>query len=114
MFLKFLLKTFDFCPFSAVSFCSFQQTEWQDKSVYMYFGFEGCISVLFASVPDLCILLTSMSFVHMFIQFTNSTKFLFTGPDISSVRVFASGAVGHGFESRPRHTKDVIMVLAAP
>ena len=86
--------------------------EWQDKSVY--FGFEGCISDLIASVPDLCILLTSMSFVHRFIQFTKSTKFFFTGPDFSSVRVFASGAVGHGIESRLHHTKDVILVLATP
>ena len=36
------------------------------------------------------------------------------GPESSSGRASASGEVGCGFESLPRHTKCVKMVLAAP
>ena len=36
-----------------------------------------------------------------------------TGPDGTNGRASASGAGGRGFESRPRHTKDVKMIPVA-
>ena len=46
------------------------------------------------------------TYLHIYI-------YLSTGPDSSSGRASASGAVGRGLKSWPRHTKAIKMVLAA-